>query len=100
MQAATPSFPLPPIPTGHCTALSAPTFVAHSGLPADSHDVNTLVVPDSSARWTTWMGVLGGLRPGFCVVISGSFQVVTLPKKMSAAVAASSFSPEWRPDTL
>src|SRR2546427_6154480 len=100
MPAATPSLPLAPVPTGHWTALSAPTFVAHSGLPADSHDVNTLVVPDSSARWTTWIGVLGRVRPEFCVAISGSFHVVTLPRKMSAAVAVSSFRPDWTPDTL
>src|SRR6266545_2676476 len=40
MPAATPSFPSPP----------APTWLAQSELSVDSHEVNTLVVPDSSER--------------------------------------------------
>src|SRR5438105_2608194 len=89
--AATPSFPSPPVPTGHCTALSAPTFVDHSGLSAESQLVKTFVVPDSSERWATWIGVEGRVTPEFSEVISGSFHVVTLPRKMSAAVLPSSF---------
>src|SRR6266550_1743111 len=50
MPAATPSFPSPPVPTGHSTALSAPTLSAHSELSFDNHEVNTFVVPDSSER--------------------------------------------------
>src|SRR5881628_2077826 len=94
--AATPSLPSPPVPTGHWTALSAPTFDDHSGLSADSHEVKTFVVPDSSERWTTWIGVDGSVVPEFWAAISGSFHFVTLPRKMSAAVLPSSFRPLWR----
>ena len=55
--AATPSFPLPPVPTGQLTALSAPTCEDHCELSAESHEVNTFVVPDSSARCTIEMAV-------------------------------------------
>src|SRR6266542_2781195 len=83
MAAATPSLPSPPVPTGHCTALSAPTFDSHSGLPADSHEVNTFVVPDASERCATRIGVAGRVRSGFWSAISASFHVFTLPRKMS-----------------
>src|SRR5213593_817302 len=53
MLAATPSLPSPPVPVGHETALSAPTADFHVELSADSHEVNTNVVPDSSERCTT-----------------------------------------------
>src|SRR6476660_624910 len=86
MPDATPSLPFAPVPTGHCTALSAPTFDAHSGLSAESHPVHTAVVPDSSDRWTTWIGSSGRFTPGFWPVISASFHLVTLPRKMSEIV--------------
>src|SRR2546428_3454239 len=76
--AATPSFPSPPVPTGHCTALSAPTWLFQSALSADSQEANTFVVPDSSERWTTWIGVEERLRPEFSAAIAGSFQEVIL----------------------
>src|SRR5438067_13582897 len=95
MAAATPSFPSPPVPTGHCTALSAPTLVAHSELSFDNHEVNTLVVPDSSDRWATWMEDEGRERPEFNAAISGSFHLVTLPRKLSAAAVPSSARPRW-----
>src|SRR5581483_9912066 len=92
MQAATPSLPFPPLPTGHCTALSAPTLDCHSGLSCDSQLVNTKVVPDSSARWHTWIGLSGRVTLGFSDVIAGSFQLLTLPRKMSATVDPSNLS--------
>ena len=100
MAAATPELPLPPLPFGHCTALSAPTWLDHVGLSCDSHDVNTNVVPDSSARCTVWMGRFGRLTPGFSFPISWSFQFFTLPRKMSAVVGPSSFKPVCSPGTL
>src|SRR5439155_22136144 len=93
--AATPSFLLPPVPTGQLTALSAPTCEDHCELSAESHEVNTFVVPDSSARCTIEMAVDGSVTPGFCWAISGSFHAVTLPRTMSAAVVPSSLSPDW-----
>src|SRR6266496_3208001 len=100
MPAATPSLPSPPVPTGHWTALSAPTCDSHSGLSLDSHEVNTLVVPDSSDRCTTWIGSAGRDTLEFCWAMAGSFQVLILPRKMSATVLPSSFKPLSRPDTL
>src|SRR5436309_15741725 len=61
--AATPSLPSPPVPTGHWTALSAPTLLFHAELSAASQDVNTKVVPDSSDRCTTWIGSSGSFTP-------------------------------------
>src|SRR5438552_5963220 len=98
--AATPSLPSPPVPTGHCTALSAPTFDSHSGLSFESQEVKTFVVPDSSDRCATAIGVEGRVTPEFCWAISGSFHVFTLPRKMSAAVGPSSLRPVSRPWTL
>src|SRR2546423_6742457 len=97
--AATPSFPSPPVPTGHCTALSAPTFVDQSELCDASQEVNTNVVPDSSERWTTEIGVLGSETPVFWAAIAGSFQVVISPRKIFATVSPSScrgFETPWR----
>src|SRR5690348_2421953 len=100
MPAATPSFPSPPTPTGHCTDLSAPTFVDQSELSLESHEVKTFVVPDSSERCTIWMAVEGRLTPGFKAAIAGSFHVLIVPRKILAAVVPSSFKPVWRPCTL
>ena len=58
------------------------------------------VVPDESERCTTVIAVLGRLMPGFSVLIAGSFQVLILPRKMSAIVGPSSFRPVLTPDRL
>src|SRR5919204_189644 len=100
MEAATPALPLPPVPPGHCTALSAPIFCAHCWLSCDSHDVNTKVVPDSSERCTVWIGVEGRGTPGFSRAMAGSFHFVMSPRKIEAVVGPSSFSPVCRPGTL
>src|SRR5689334_10867322 len=97
--AATPSLPSPPVPTGHWTALSAPTCDDHVELSFDSQDVNTLVVPDSSERWTTCIGVDGSVTPGFKAAIAESFHDVIWPRKMFAAVAPSSLRPVSTPAT-
>src|SRR2546421_10685787 len=100
MAEVTPELPLPPWPPGHCTALSAPTCELHSELSCESHDVNTNVVPDSSARCTVWIGRFGRVTPGFRSPISLLSQFVTLPRKMSATVGPSSFRPVLRLGTL
>src|SRR5262245_53566528 len=100
MAAATPELPLAPWPTGHCTALSAPTRLFHVGLASDSHVVNTEVVPDSSERCTIVMAVDGRSTPGLRALMAGSFQFLILPRKMSAVVVPSSFSPFSTPFTL
>ena len=58
------------------------------------------VVPDSSERWQTVMSASGSETPEFCEAIAGSFHFVTLPRKMSAVVAPSSFRPAFTPSTL
>src|SRR5438552_2124227 len=93
MAAATPSFPLAPTPTGHWTALSAPTCEDHVELSLASQPVNTNVVPDESARWATVIFSSGNDALLFRAWILGSFHFVILPRKMSATVGPSSLSP-------
>src|SRR5437763_6427847 len=98
--AATPELPLPPVPLGHCTALSAPTLELHSELSCESHDVNTNDVPDSSERCTVAMGRFGMVTPGFRALIAGSSQFAMWPRNMFATVGPSNFSPLFSPGTL
>src|SRR5262249_32259597 len=100
MAAATPELPFAPWPTGQSTALSAPTWLFHVGLASERNVVNTDVVPDSSERCTIVMAVDGRFTPGFSVLIAASFHVLILPRKMSAMVVPSSFSPFDTPFTL
>src|SRR6476661_3782099 len=95
--AATPSLPLAPVPSGHLTVLSAPTFEDHSGLEAARNVVKPLVVPDSSERWTTVMFDDGRLTPGFIFAMAGSFHFLIFPRKMFAIVGPSSLSPRFTP---
>src|ERR1035437_7962240 len=92
MAAATPALPLPPWPTGHSTDLPAPTFVAHSVLWPLSHVVKIDVVPDPSARCTTWIAVLGSVTPELSAAMAGSFHFLIVPRKIFATVGPSSFS--------
>src|SRR3954447_1645730 len=100
MAAATPSLPFAPVPVGHLTVLSAPTWLFHSLLSSERNVVKPLVVPDSSERWTTVILPLGSVTPELSLAIAGSFQVLILPMKMSASVAPSSLSPAFTPLTL
>src|SRR5207244_1337079 len=98
--AATPELPLAPCPTGHSTALSEPTLSDHSELALDSQEVNTAVVPDSSERCTIVICVDGSFTPLLSAAISGSFHVLTLPRKTSAVVLPSSLRPLGTPFAL
>src|SRR3954453_6313711 len=100
MQAATPSLPFAPVPVGHSTDLSLPGPLSHALEYAFRKLVKFAVVPDSSERWQTVMLPLGRVIPLFCLAISGSFQVLTLPRKMSATDAPSSLRPLSSPLTL
>src|SRR3954471_12222765 len=100
MAAATPSLPLAPVPVGHFTVLSEPTFDSHSLLEPTRKPVNPLVVPDSSERWTTVIADDGRLTPEFWPAIAGSFHFVIFPRKMSAIVGPSSLSPPLTPSRL
>ena len=80
--AVTPSFPLPPMPTGKSTDLPTPGPSCHSLLIAARCVVKTNVVPLESARRTTVTFVSGSLRSGLALAISGSFHFLTLPRKM------------------
>ena len=46
----TPSFPLPPTPTGQLTLLPSPTLLFQAGEKAEREFVNAKVVPDPSER--------------------------------------------------
>src|SRR3954462_15648390 len=96
MAAATPSLPLAPVPVGHFTVLSEPTFDSHSLLAPTRKPVKPLVVPDSSERWTTVI-VDDGRTPGFICAMAGSFHFLIFPRKMFAMVGPSSFSPDFTP---
>src|SRR3954463_519546 len=100
MAAATPSLPLAPVPVGHFTVLSEPTFDSHSLLSLARKPVKPLVVPDSSERWTTVMFGDGRLTPGFIEAIAGSFHFLIFPRKMFAIVGPSSLSPPFTPFRL
>src|SRR4051812_31696360 len=100
MQAATPSLPLAPVPVGHLTDLSVPGPAAHAFEYAARNFVKLPVVPDSSERWQTVILSAGSLRFGLAAAIFGSFQVVMVPRKMSAIVAPSSLRPDFAPSRL
>src|SRR4051794_29684892 len=99
-QPATPSLPFAPVPVGHLTDLSVPGPLSHALDSCARKLVKLPVVPDSSERWQIVMSVAGRLVPAFWRAISGSFHFLTLPRKMSAAVAPSSFRPWSMPSTL
>src|SRR3954453_23920367 len=98
--AATPSLPFAPVPVGHLTDLSTPGPLFHAGEKSARNSVKFFVVPDSSERWQTVMLLLGSFTPEFWPAISGSFHLLTLPRKMSAAVLPSSFKPCCTPSRL
>src|ERR1700710_1693041 len=99
-QPATPSLPFAPVPVGHFTDLSLPGPLAHAGEYATRNFVKFAVVPDSSERWHTLICVAGRETPLLSFLISASSQLLTLPRKMSAIVAPSSFRPLSIPLTL
>ena len=49
---------------------------------------------------TTVIAWLGSFMPGFSDLIAGSFQFLTLPRKMSATVVPSSLRPDFTPRRL
>ena len=62
--------------------------------------VKPAVVPEESERWTTVMAVPGSETPGLSALSSASSHFLTLPRKMSAIVLPSIFSPVWTPGRL
>src|SRR6202008_2303643 len=86
-----PSLPLAPSPTPPLNVLPAP--LPHAPLEATSRYCWKLsVVPDSSLRKTTLMGVDGMLAFGFSALIAGSSHVLIAPLKILAAVGPSRIS--------
>src|SRR3954462_6313541 len=100
MQPATPSLPLAPVPVGQGADLSAPGALFHAVGEGAGNSVKFFVMPDSSERWQTVMSVPGRSTPELIFAIAGSFHFLTLPRKMSAAVAPSSLRPLSTPWTL
>ena len=72
-----------PLPV-HFLAGSA---VQASGAAALRYLVKFSVVPDSSERKNTLIGVAGSVTPGLILAMAGSFQVVILPLKILAATS-------------
>ena len=58
------------------------------------------VVPELSARTSGTMALAGRLTPGLRAVICEAFQVLIVPSKMPARVAASSLSRVLTPGRL
>src|ERR1700722_1298472 len=86
--ALVPSLPLAPSPTPPLNFLPAP--LPHAPLDAASRYFWKLsVVPDSSARKTTWIGSAGIAKPLFSASIAGSFHWVMAPLKILATVGPS-----------
>src|SRR3954449_8205081 len=96
--AATPALFGLPVPTGNCRSLALPS-VQSVGAAALRNDVKTAVVPDGSERLNTLTDVLGSDTPGLSFLTAAASQVLILPEKICAIVAADSCS-ELTPDRL
>src|SRR5690606_15662183 len=92
---ATPSFPGAPTPTGHSTAVPAPTCSSHSGLNKERYEVHTNVVPEPSDLCTTTISFLGSGTSGLSSAILASSHIVISPLKMSASIGPVRCSPFW-----
>ena len=90
--AEVPSLPLAPSPTPPLNVLPAPLPHAPSEA-ASRYFWKLSVVPDWSLRKTTLIFSAGRVLPGFSAAMAGSFQVVTAPLKIFAAVGPSRTSP-------
>src|ERR1019366_8057130 len=97
---ATPSFPLPPSPTGQLTELFLPTFDCHWLLTLERKSVHTYLVPLPSERCTTTMSCAGSFVPGFALAMAASFHFVIVPRKIPASASGVNFSPDATPGTL
>src|SRR5215469_6926417 len=96
----TPSEPLPPTPAGQEIAPPVPTLDFHSGETAERYVVKAAVVPEPSVRWATTTLSLGRLTPGLSFLMSGSCQLVILPRKIPEMVSAESWRGLVRPGRL
>src|SRR5215467_12482496 len=84
MLAVTPSLPFDLVPVGQLGIVLAPTDLAKSSLTALRCCENTNDVPLLSARTTTLTGRSGNFTPGLASAIAGSFQRLTVPRKIPA----------------
>src|SRR5215471_77870 len=84
MLAVTPSLPFDFVPVGQFGIVLAPTVLPKSSLTALRCCENTNAVPLLSARTTTLMGRSGSFAPGLAAAIDGSFQRLTVPRKIPA----------------
>src|SRR5215213_5331841 len=84
MAATTPVEPLAPTPRGKRTVGLEPR--AHEPEAASRYDAKTLVEPEGSDRYTTWMGRLGRRRSGLSARMAGSSHRWTRPAKMADRV--------------
>src|SRR3954451_13994627 len=96
--AATPALFGLPVPTGNCRSLALPRVHA-VGAAALRTEVKTAVVPEGSERVNTLTDVLGSDAPGLSFLTVASSQVLILPEKICAIVAADSCS-ELTPERL
>jgi len=78
------------MPAGQVMFEPAPGPFFQSSLIAARCELNTKVVPLPSARRTAPMGVAGA--PGFSLAITGSFHLVTLPRKIPTSASRVSLS--------
>src|SRR5690625_4673602 len=85
---AVPSLPLAPSPTPPLNVFPAPLPQAPSDA-LSRYCWKLSVVPDSSLRNTTWMGVAGSVASGLRAPIAGSSQLVMAPLKIFAVVGPS-----------
>ena len=71
-------------PMVQLTLVPLPSDCRNAGLTLARYDVKTKVVPSASAMCQVFMGLSGKFCPGLRLVISGSFHIVTVPRKISA----------------
>ncbi len=79
--AVTPSFPLPPMPTGHSTEVAHAYLLLESrARPSPGSPVKMKVVPEPSERCTTAMSIAGSFTPGFSLAIAASSHRLMRPE--------------------
>src|SRR5215472_14223313 len=96
----TPSFPLPPRPTGQFTDVARLTLLFHSSLTFERKSVQMYVVPLPSERCTTTISFAGRFTPLFAPAIAGSFHLVIFPKKIPASASGVKLRLPVTPGTL
>ena len=88
------------MPVGIFMTRVAPTRRRQSGEVFDRKSLQIIDVPELSARYTGVISIGGSATPAFSRAMAGSFQLVILPRKMSASTGPLNFSSLETPGML